>query len=535
MKLMGSARSASWARLAPRVLLMAIALVVVIAQSGCALPLLPRPQTSFVGHVYGDALVTSPESAQATPPSPVPLRATITCNTASIIASADGAYSLSVDQTDHYSCAISAANYVPTTINIASSAGTHVRLDIGSGATTLATPTVTPTVPRTPTTPAATTICSNPIIRPAAICPPLHLKPGTISGVVTSADTQQPLAGARVTCWHPTPSAQASASLQTANTTATGAFSIAGMPAGLYGCVAAGDPTLHAGALQPAGAATVAIQACGRRCPSVTFHEGAIMHAMTAYLIFWLPHGHSFEPSGSDSRFESLMAQYFNDIGGSALYGLLTQYWDHQGSVANAVTLGGAYVDTTAYPHAGTRADPLSDFNIISEVEQDARANGWTIDGEHEFFVFTGYNVESCAPTGGGTRDCSFSNTGRHYCAYHSDFLATASSDRAIYAYMPVLSDCVQIEELSSFGSPNHDMIADATINSLSHEHFETVTDPYGRGWYDSDPSEGEIADKCEYRFGAIHAGGGNVTLGHGHSYLLQEEWSDRAGGCALQ
>jgi hypothetical protein len=228
------------------------------------------------------------------------------------------------------------------------------------------------------------------------------------------------------------------------------------------------------------------------------------------------------------------MAQYVTDVGGSAFYGLLTQYWDFQSSIVNDVTLGGKFADTTAYPHAGTRADPLSSDNIETEIAQDVRANGWTMTGEHMVFIFTGYNVESCA-TGGGAQECSFSNNGSHYCAYHSDFPTSASLNNAIYAYLPVLSDCIQLEELSTTGSPNHDMIADATINSMSHEHFESVSDPYGRGWYDSDPSNGEIGDKCAYRFGALRPDGSNVTLGHGHTYLVQEEWSDHAGGCALQ
>jgi hypothetical protein len=520
-------RGRRWRRLAP----LAIALLVAfIAQSGCAL--LPPPQTTIAGHIFGDPLLLATAAARITPVAPVPIAATVTCNGAAVSASADGAYSLAVDQTDQYTCTFSATDYVAITYTIASHAGSHVRLDLGAASSpSAATPTATAVGSgSTPTSSG----CTAPIVTAVASCPPLRLKPGTISGVVTSADTAQPLAGASVDCWQPAMAAQPRSPTQNAHTQATGAFSISGMPAGPYACVAAGDATLYSGTLQPGGTATVVISACGRHCPPVTFHNGDVMHAMTAYLVFWLPPGQAFEPTGSDARFESLMAQYMSDIGGSALYGLLTQYWDYQGSVANSVTLGSSYVDTTPYPHAGTREDPISSDDIENELQQGIRAKNWQVDGEHEIFIFTGYNIESCAYYANG-RDCSFGANGRHYCAYHSDFPVAGSTVNAIYAYLPVLSDCVQLDELSTSGSPNHDVLADSTINSLSHEHFESVTDPYGKGWYDLDPSSGEIGDKCEYRFGTIRADGGNVTLGHGHAYLLQEEWSDRAGGCALQ
>jgi hypothetical protein len=528
MELMGRVRSLIWAGVVPL-----LALLVVIAQSGCSL--LPTPQTAISGHIYGDPLVTTPLTTTRAAPGFVPLAASITCNAAATTAAADGSYRLSADRAERYSCTISAANYVTVTLVVTSAAGSRVHLDLGALAKTAATATssAAPRAGATPS-PGLAASCTAPIVTASATCPPLHLEPGTISGVVTSADTQEPVAGASVTCWQPTLAGLSRPPSQTARTSAAGAFSIAGVPAGLYGCVVAGDPQLYSGTVQAGGAATVAMQACRRHCPPVTFHNGSVMHEVTAYLIFWLPGGHTFEPAGSDSRFEALMAQFMRDLGGTPFYGLLSQYWDHQGSVANTLTLGGTYVDTTPYPHAGTHGDPLSSDDIESQIDRVAHLRGWRIDGEHEIIIFTGYDVQSCANSG-GTRQCSFSSDGRHYCAFHSDFESSTSGDHAIYSYLPVLADCVQIEELSISGSPNHDALADAMINSLSHEHFEAVTDPYGDAWYDGNPASGEIADKCEYRFGAIHAGGGNVTLAHAHSYLVQEEWSDRTNGCALQ
>ena len=101
---------------------------------------------------------------------------------------------------------------------------------------------------------------------------------------------------------------------------------------------------------------------------------------------------------------------------------------------------------------------------------------------------------------------------------------------------MPVVQDCLTglIQAQDRYGSPNHDPIADAVLNVVSHEHFEAVTDPLIKGWYDNIADEGEIADKCEYRVGEVAPNGGNVTLANGHSYLLQMEWSNKIQDCAL-
>lgn len=485
-------------------------------EAGCAF--FPTPQATIQGHVYGVPYGTASTTSRATTSQQLqPVRATIRCNKAQTTARADGSYSLSMDQADHYACTISAApNYASEAITISGSAGNKLTLDVGSAT-------------------GSDLGCASPVTSPTATCAPLQLRPATLAGTVVSADTKQPIAGVSVTCWQPagTPGAARRPTNQKATTSANGTFALAAVPPGPYACHVAGDVTLYQGTVDPGAQATLSVHLCRQHCPPVTFHEGAVVHELTAYLLFWLPKGHAFEPGGSDTRFETLMGQYMNDIGGSAFYGLLTQYWDYSGSVVNAVHLGATVVDSTPYPHAGTRADPLTSDNIEHEIDAAIARNHWSVDGEHVIFVFTGYNVESCAYSTSG-KQCSFASNGKHYCAYHAALSTSHAHGDAIYAYLPVISDCVQLDELSSYGSPNHDAIADATINSLSHEQFEAVTDPYDQGWYDGDPTKGEIADKCEYRFGTIHPGGGNVSLAHGHTYLLQAEWSDRTNGCAF-
>jgi hypothetical protein len=230
-----------------------------------------------------------------------------------------------------------------------------------------------------------------------------------------------------------------------------------------------------------------------------------------SYAIFW-------EPSGSGTvsgTYHSLVERYFTDVGGSNFYGLMSQY----SGIANSSSLGGAVVDTTPYP-AGTGT--LSDTDIQNEVSRAMVANGWTGGIGHEFFVFTPKGVNSCMASG----SCSFST----FCAYHNFF--SGAGGTVLYADMPYAGT-----DLSGCGtptSPNSDADADAEISIISHEHFETVTDPTLTGWFDL--LGNEIGDKCRATYGPT-SGGADVTL-NGNPYIVQQEYSNRAGillgACAL-
>lgn len=451
----------------------------------------------------------------ALPTDVAPLTATITCNGVIAHSSVDGSFHLTMSQASDYSCRISAGdNYTPQDVALANTSARNVRLDFNA-----------PTVGDASCTPASAGRMQ---------CPYLRLKPGSLAGTVTSVDTLQPLAHTTITCWTPArilPGATRPQPLTTASD-ASGAYSLDALHPGAYVCFAAGTPTLFQILVPPGGRASLNIRDCGKQCPSVTYHDGEVMHAPTVYLIFWLPPGRTFEPTGSDTRFESLMKQYFTDIGGTSFYRLITQYWDFVGPISDSVTVGGTYIDTTPYPSDGSTAHPLYGDDIEAAVGRAQQANHWVVDTEHLYAIFTGYNVQSCADTRGA--NCSF-NSKRQYCGYHS-FSGSSIGTPFVYAYMPVVQDCLDglLRAQDRYGSPNQDPIADAVLNVVSHEHFEAVTDPLIKGWYDNIADEGEIGDKCGYRFGAVAPTGGNVTLGNGHSYLLQMEWSNLIQGCAL-
>jgi hypothetical protein len=269
---------------------------------------------------------------------------------------------------------------------------------------------------------------------------------------------------------------------------------------------------------------------------NMVYHGGPIMPTMAVYSIYWVPPGRSVAPA-----YQSLLNRYFQDVGGSALYRILTQYYQEppREYVKNVSGLAGTWVDTTPYPNNGVSFDFVYDHDIQQEVQRAITANHWPSGGyDVMFFVFTASGVESCFDNGSVCTPgvAQLLNQPGAYCAYHSSF--GTSSAQVIYANMPYdftwASSCGTMN-----GFPN-DPASDVEISTTSHEHFEAVTDPVvGTGWTDPDGGSGEIGDKCGYRYGSELGDGSNVTL-NGHRYVVQQEWSNAAfngsafSGCAL-
>ncbi len=487
----------------------------------------PLAATHVSGSVYGEDLAQRVSGRDGVT---TLAGAAIDCGASNARADAAGHFALTLLKGRHYNCSVSAAQHVSVTISLAPQLQGAYRLDLG---------------PALSLTPAAQTAQNPPncaITATSEVCPALALRAGALSGQVTDSRSYAPIAHAAVLCWDNSAVAQTSASLPAsynATTDAQGHYMLTDTPPGPYLCVADRQGAPQRAQVTPAGVTTINFVACSHLCGGLTYHGGPVMHAFTAYVIFWAPSGVSLEPGGgSNARFQSLVRQYLADVGGTRFYGLLTQYWDQSGPVRNVATLGGAYFDQQPYPHAGTRADPLSDDDITAEISRVRGLKGWSVTPNTGFILLTGYNVQECAKFSNG-QACSFPTSANNgFCAYHSFtpyYSAESSQNYAPYLYAANNNECSYLPTFDTGPAPYGDQAADAVINSLSHEQFEMVTDPETRGWYDGDPSGGEIGDKCETNFGATDANGATVTLSHGHGYVLQSEYSDRASGCAYQ
>lgn len=253
----------------------------------------------------------------------------------------------------------------------------------------------------------------------------------------------------------------------------------------------------------------------------LSYNDGPVMHNPTAYAIFWLPLGYHFESgtSGNDSNYESLVTRFLGDLSGSSYLSITTQYPDNTfGSPSDAFRFGGSWIDTTAYTGNGSN---LSDVDLTNEIMHAITANNWPEGTNKVYFLFTAENVLSQSLEEAGL------------CADHTYFADPDTGENVMWANIP---DIPQAGCELSGPTPNFDQFADSAINLMSHELFESITDPLFSAWIDSSGSE--IGDKCAWTFGPQIGNNStepnaNIEL-NGHYYKVQQEWSNALTGCTL-
>ena len=80
---------------------------------------------------------------------------------------------------------------------------------------------------------------------------------------------------------------------------------------------------------------------------------------------------------------------------------------------------------------------------------------------------------------------------------------------------------------------PHGNVAIDAELSVTSHEHFETITDPFLNAWYDSAGEEN--GDKCAWYFNPYDFSGNQVlNVMNGRRYILQDEFSNMAFDAGL-
>lgn len=510
------------------------AALLAVGLSGCALPF---AQTTITGRVLGVGLA----QRQAGKTVGVPLGATVRCNNLQVTAGANGAFSLTIPDAKQYTCTASGPKgYAPATATIPGTAGSTISLSFDS---------------------TTATTCVVPAKGSAVACPTLGLLPGTLAGTVLTQN-DLPVANAQIDCRDiygqgATPGDQPP--LYAGTTDVKGAFSLQGLPVSTYGCIAksqSGITTYRQIPVQPGATANEGFSLCAGDCQRVTYHGGPVMHAQNVYLIYWTPAGYSMDPSGN-TPFTTTIARYFQDVGGTPFYGLLGQYYDYLGHIGNTVTLAGTYTDATTFEHCPTTPtncthaaasidDPLYDVDIQAEVSRAIKARKWQASPVNVFFVFLPMGAQTCADSSPDA-NCTYLKQDAAVCGYHSSF-QTAQNANAIYALISNANTtpdaCVYTVEDSSGGAaPHGNWALDAELATISHEQFETASDPINLsaegGWYDDSSGsqasgDNEIADLCQDTFPAPNASGANVIL-HGDGYFVQSEWSNSSHDCTLK
>jgi hypothetical protein len=304
---------------------------------------------------------------------------------------------------------------------------------------------------------------------------------------------------------------------------------------------------------------------------SLYYNGGPVMTTSTVYTIYWQPAGYQF-PSGYIANIN----KYFKDLQATSgsntnVYDVGTQYYQQSGStkqyVQNHTTFAGTTLDTDALPPldpvncpdtpvaadnggasgVSTTAGCVTDQQMQQEISAVVKAKGWPVNNDTEFFMYTAPNIGTCFPAQVGVSDggvgttvtaplCSFS----YFCAYHSSYFDSTvnASSQIIYANMPYDAQTAgnpltcDVQDYPN-GNPS-----DPEISTTSHEHNESITDPFGTGWWDSNPNDSaagyEDGDMCAYDFGSTY-GPANAEWSqtiNGDHYLMQSEWDNSTNSC---
>jgi PKD repeat protein len=272
----------------------------------------------------------------------------------------------------------------------------------------------------------------------------------------------------------------------------------------------------------PAGPRPSSELASGDSSENLVYGGGPVMHSDRTYAIYWEPPGNT-STAGYKDAVDGFLTDVASDSGATTnVYAAESLYWDSSGPLQYDSTFAGRIVDTTPYPAAactGPSSGPcLTDAQLQSELQRLVAADGLPTGESTMYMIFTPPNVDTCDE---GT--CSF----EYFCAYHS--WIGSGPTALIYSDQPYVGGRAGCD----IGNhPNGDD-ADPTVNVVSHEQNEAVTDPEGNAWRDDWGQE--IGDKCAWDFGgslgSTATGLYNQVIA-GHDYWLQQEWSNLASAC---
>lgn len=217
---------------------------------------------------------------------------------------------------------------------------------------------------------------------------------------------------------------------------------------------------------------------------------------------------------------------FLSDLGKSEFIHVVDQY---TGSTADdRYTVANAHVMIDYKPNAV----PFTDADMRAIAHAVAVALGTPNGYSNEFHIFLPPGQDECFNL--GFKVCYSPDDLKtfFFCAYHSsaDF---SDIGHILYSVEPFQDNfgCS-----SRPGTPNG-QLADSTNNVLSHETFETITDPDGDAWVnilDNGIFGEEIADECSFLLftqTAVFFDPSDVTL-NGKSYVAQPEYDNAQHAC---
>ena len=271
------------------------------------------------------------------------------------------------------------------------------------------------------------------------------------------------------------------------------------------------------------------------RAANLPYGGGPVLHSNRTHTIFWQPSGSgmTFEP-GYEAVVEAFLVNVAADSHDpTTVYGLTGQYSDARGPAVYASRYGGAVQATDPLPPSRCSEPPatgpgwsvcLTDAELQREIVHVIRTDHLPTGPTDVYFLVTPNGVGSCIDS--SSSSCALGGSATGYCAYHS------VTDSGVVPYAVIPYNALSGHCSSDNPRPNGST-GDPALSSISHEHSEMVTDPSGDAWIDG--AGMEDGDLCVATFGAPIGGSGASAWNedvHGGHYFLQEEWSNRSGGC---
>lgn len=253
----------------------------------------------------------------------------------------------------------------------------------------------------------------------------------------------------------------------------------------------------------------------------LSYQGGPVVDAAESHAIYLLPNGkcpipqcwgdpEKFLKDLSDSRFIHLVDQYIG-LGASERY-----------------TRGNRAKLSYAPP-----ATPLTDNDMLAVVYAVASLTGQTGYG-HIYHIFLPPGQDECFDSTFAVCYSPDSPNSFHFCAYHGsvDF---SDIGHVLYSVEPFqnVPGC-QVRP----GTPNG-QLTDSTNSTLSHELFETITDPDIDAWRNLTSNAlflEEIGDECEFLTFTpqnVYFDPDVYSIGP-KLYATQPEYSNAAHGCAV-
>lgn len=257
----------------------------------------------------------------------------------------------------------------------------------------------------------------------------------------------------------------------------------------------------------------------GLRYPTdLTYHGGAVVQQLVSHPVYLdasgtLPVSTWGNPEG-----------FLHDLGKSRFIHLVDEFV--------GATKNDRYTVVPGVRSTVPGGTLLVDSDIVALVHAVASATGETGYG-HEYHVFLAPGVDECF-------DSTYSRcyspdvaASFYFCAYHSsvDFPDIGHVLYSVEPYQNV-SGCQVLP-----GSPNGTLV-DSTNSVLSHELFETITDPDGTAWWNSTSNAlygSENGDTCSFVAATATAAGFDPSIWYseGHAYATQPELSNKLHACA--